>query len=60
MAPQKRSHKRLTIKEKSLIIDQLNRGVSGKMLACKYDVGTSTINTVLKWAPENTVQLTVI
>lgn len=48
MAPFKRNHKTLTIQEKSVIIDELNRGVSGKSLALRYGVGTSTISDIKK------------
>lgn len=48
MAPIKRNHKTLSLKEKSAIIDELKRGVSGKSLALKYGVGTSTISDIRK------------
>ncbi|KAJ8954628.1 hypothetical protein NQ314_007066 [Rhamnusium bicolor] len=48
MAPIKRNHKTLSLKEKSAIIDELKRGVSGKSLALKYGVGTSTISDIKK------------
>ncbi|KAJ8972209.1 hypothetical protein NQ314_000289 [Rhamnusium bicolor] len=46
MAPIKRNHKTLSLKEKSAIIDELKRGISGKSLALKYGVGTSTISDI--------------
>lgn len=48
MAPIKRKHKTLTIKEKSDIIDALRSGVSGKALALKYGVGAATISNIRK------------
>lgn len=48
MAPNKRQHKTLSLKEKSDIIDDLKRGVTGKSLALKYGVGASTISDIRK------------
>lgn len=48
MPPRKRNHKTLTLRDKSEIIDSLHRGISGKALALKYDVGTSTISDIKK------------
>jgi IS30 family transposase len=48
MAPRKRNHKTLTHKEKSNILDDLKQGISGKSLAVKYGVGTSTISDIKK------------
>jgi hypothetical protein len=48
MAPRKRNHKTLTHKEKSNILDDLKQGISGKSLAVKYEVGTSTISDMKK------------
>jgi len=45
MAP-KRSHKTLTLGEKQEILNDLKSGVSGKSLAEKYGVGTSTISDI--------------
>lgn len=45
MAP-KRPHKTLTLAEKQEIVKKLNDGVSGKALAEKYRVGTSTISDI--------------
>lgn len=47
MAP-KRPHKTLTLAEKHEILQQLSSGVSGKVLADKYGVGTSTISDIKK------------
>lgn len=47
MAP-KRPHKTLTLSEKQDILQKLNSGVSGKALAEKYGVGTSTISDIKK------------
>lgn len=41
MAPYKRNHKTLSLKEKSSINAELNKGTSGKNLALKYGVATS-------------------
>lgn len=47
MAP-KRPHKTLTLAEKHEILQKLRRGVSGKVLADNYGVGTSTISDIKK------------
>lgn len=47
MAP-KRQHKTLTLAEKNDILQQLSSGLSGKILADKYGVGTSTISDIKK------------
>ncbi|KAJ8938610.1 hypothetical protein NQ314_011418 [Rhamnusium bicolor] len=48
MAPHKRAHNILSLKEKSTIIGDLKKGITGKALAFKYGVGTSTINDIKK------------
>ncbi|KAJ8935412.1 hypothetical protein NQ314_012831 [Rhamnusium bicolor] len=48
MAPHKRAHNTLSLKEKSTIIDELKKGITGKALAFKYGVGTSTISDIKK------------
>ena len=45
---QKRKHKTLTIKEKSDILDRLNRNESLNGLAIEYGVGRSTIYDIRK------------
>ncbi|XP_031334550.1 jerky protein homolog-like [Photinus pyralis] len=47
MAP-KRKHKTLSIKQKSEIIERLNKGESGKVLVAEYGVGRSTICDIKK------------
>jgi hypothetical protein len=44
----KTKSKTLTHKEKSNILDDLKQGISGKSLAVKYGVGTSTISDIKK------------
>ena len=51
MAP-KRKHKTLSIKQKSEIIERLNKGESGKVLAAEYGVGRSTICDIKKKKPK--------
>ncbi|KAJ8967551.1 hypothetical protein NQ314_002866 [Rhamnusium bicolor] len=48
MAPHKRAHNTLSLKEKSTIIDELKKGITGKALAFKYGVRTSTISDIKK------------
>lgn len=47
MAP-KRAHKTLTLAEKQDILQKLNSGVSAKLLAEKYGIGTSTVSDIKK------------
>lgn len=47
MAP-KRPHKTLTLAEKHEILQKLRRGVSGKVLADNYGIGTSTVSDIKK------------
>ena len=44
MAPIKRKHKTLTLKDKLDILDKLEKGFSGKALAQEYGVGNATIS----------------
>ena len=44
MAPIKRKHKTLSIKEKLEIIEKLEKGKSGTSLAFEYGVGKATIS----------------
>lgn len=50
--PPKRKHKTLSIQQKSEIIERLNRGESGKVLAAEYGVGRSTICDIKKKKPK--------
>ena len=47
MAP-KRLHKTLSLAQKEEILQKLNNGGSGKLLAEQYEVGTSTISDIKK------------
>lgn len=47
MAP-KRKHVTLSIKEKVDILNKLKNGITGKELAEKYGIGTSTISDIKK------------
>lgn len=42
----KRAHKTLSILDKIKLIEEIEKGVSGKLLADKYGVGTSTISDI--------------
>ncbi|XP_018329015.1 jerky protein homolog-like [Agrilus planipennis] len=44
----KRAHKTLTLAEKYNILQQLENGVTGRQLAKKYGIGTSTISDIKK------------
>lgn len=48
MCSVKRSHKTLSIFDKIKIVEDINKGLSGRVLAQKYGVGTSTISDIKK------------
>ena len=44
MAPVKRRHKTITLKEKLEIIEKLEKGQSGRILAQEYGIGRATVS----------------